>query len=829
MAKQTKDKEESVNKFKKREDNVKDNIADIYFKNYKRTILGNIDFTIADKKDEERYYFWAEAKQQKSNLVVSITQLVLTIYKGGWRHKVNKLPNFLGAFDSEKIVFIPYENIKSIFWDKDFNWNVRPSDHNSKEFKLLHEIVDPFCKNEGYFYNFNDDKRKLKQFIADNFNSGTKIIVPDVEYENAEDVFLEWRKKVKDTIEVPNWEKLRKIKIEESDFFLADLFFSPENKESAKEEGLFIIFDGKKNEYVIKKGFDDLGGSKTYGFNDNQEAHKEFWKHYNRPPKELYWDNILDRKDRFVPQDIREREGAYYTPTKWVNLSQQYLADVLGDDWQEKFYVWDCAAGTGNLLKYLTNSDNLFASTLYKGDVNRIKEKAQKEELSLLEDHIFQFDFLNDDLMGYKVPDALKEIINDPEKRKKLVIYINPPYSEAANTKEKTKTGRNKVGVATSTKMHDKYFELIGEACNELFAQFLIRIKKEISGCVLAQFSTLKTVQGENFNEFRKIFCSDLKSLFIVPSYTFDNVKGKFPIGFFIWNTSTSKEITGVIKADVFNEHDENWQKNIYIHSNSKNIINWIKEYYDNKNNFYIGYLRAIGSDFQNSKGCYIKNERRQIKSPRGTNITEKNIFETCIFISVRHCIPATWINDRDQFLYPKNTYKTDVEFQNNCLTFTIFNKQNNISIHHGINHWIPFTAKQVRARQRFKSDFMTKFINGKYKPKEQETSLLPDTWSFIPTEPINFSQEAQEVFNAGREIWCYYHKNAYGNPTYNVNASLYNIKEFFRGKNEKGRMSNKSKEDEHFNALETTLSEKMKTLAKAIEPKVYEHGFLIK
>ena len=66
------------------------------------------------------------------------------------------------------------------------------------------------------------------------------------------------------------------------------------------------------------------------------------------------------------------------------------------------------------------------------------------------------------------------------------------------------------------------------------------------------------------------------------------------------------------------------------------------------------------------------------------------------------------------------------------------------------------------------------------------------------------------------------------GGNTYNVNASLSDIKEFFKGKSEKGRVNPKSK-DEKFNALEKTLSEKMNILAKAIEPKVYEHGFLIK
>ena len=90
----------------------------------------------------------------------------------------------------------------------------------------------------------------------------------------------------------------------------------------------------------------------------------------------------------------------------------------------------------------------------------------------------------------------------------------------------------------------------------------------------------------------------------------------------------------------------------------------------------------------------------------------------------------------------------------------------------------------------------MTKFINGKYKPKEQATSLLLDTGSFIPipTAPLHFSEEAKAVFEAGREIWRYYHKNAYENIDYNVNASLYNIKEFFKGRDEKGIMNKTNK-----------------------------------
>ena len=50
-------------------------------------------------------------------------------------------PPFLAAFDAEKIAFVPYNDIQEIFYQNDFNWNVTPSDYETKEFKLVHEKV----------------------------------------------------------------------------------------------------------------------------------------------------------------------------------------------------------------------------------------------------------------------------------------------------------------------------------------------------------------------------------------------------------------------------------------------------------------------------------------------------------------------------------------------------------------------------------------------------------------------------------------------------------------------------------------------------------------
>jgi hypothetical protein len=83
-----------------------------------------------------------------------------------------------------------------------------------------------------------------------------------------------------------------------------------------------------------------------------------------------------------------------------------------------------------------------------------------------------------------------------------------------------------------------------------------------------------------------------------------------------------------------------------------------------------------------------------------------------CIYFAVRKVIPANWLNDRDQFLSPNDGWKSDREFRNDCLAYTLFN--NNVQSKHGVNHWIPFIEQEVNAKSKFKSNFMTDFLMGK-------------------------------------------------------------------------------------------------------------------
>jgi hypothetical protein len=807
--------------FNIREEELKNKVAQDYFGVFDCTkIIGNVDFCVTlptkNKKQESLFelesLLWAEAKIGKSDIYKSIVQLILTIGKARTFNK-NLPPAYLGAFDAEKIAFIPYNDIYDIFYINDFNWKVTPSNHETNEFNFVLEKVIKIIESNSLLFHFDKDDKEIKTFIKTNFivgkSSTSKI---KIDKNNFMVIYNKWLSAVKPTIAV-NWDIVKKTGLIDGDFYLADLL-SKEN-ESFKEN-LYVFL--KKDYYELDRKLDESGmfSSQTTSFKDKQKAHIQFWNKYERPPKEEYWDYIADHRHLLVPQDIRERKGSYYTPQIWVELSQKYLTDVLGEDWQDEYYIWDCAAGTGNLLTGLINKYNIWASTLDTQDVDVMYERIETmnknsvkgDGANLLHDHVFQFDFLNDEFS--KLPKSLQDIINDSEKRKKLVVYINPPYAEIAG---------NKIGVNLSI-MHDKYAAQLEVANRELFAQFLIRIYNEIQGCKIAEFSKLKTLSGSNFKTFRKYFLAKLEKCFVVPANTFDNVKGLFPIGFKIWNTEI-KNAFEEIQADVYDKNGNELSKHgFYSYNESEYISKWVTSFKIKSDN-YIGWLEGVTrNDFQSQQGICILNKKEQIAVPRGIAIFDKNLIEVSICFAVRKVIEATWLNDRDQFLYPNDSWKTDSEFQNDCLTFTLFS--NNIQSQYGVNNWIPFTVYEVVSREKFDSNFMTNFIAGKMEKNVVSEPSLFEKSKSTRTTSLEFSEEATAVFDAGRELWKYYHIQ----PNCNVNASLYEIREHFQGRNDSGKMNNKS-DDEHYMNLITDLRDKLKVLAKKIEPKVYEYEFL--
>jgi len=802
-----------------REEELKNKVGVDWFKEFDTTeILGNIDFTVFPKQVDlfnRIPLLWAEAKTGNFDVATMFVQLILTIGKARTFDKTIP-PAFLGAFDFKKFAFVPYINIQDIFYLNDFNWNVTPSNHETKEFQLIKGRIEETLKKNTFVYEYEKDEKELQLFIKNNVAKATTTSKLKINKNNFIPLYLRWLEIVKPIIGV-NWDDLKKANILDSDFYLADLFIDDKDTQSIEDDltirdNLFVVFQNQGYKIAkenIKQMFDATIQLK------NKDTYYHFWKSYKRPPLKEFQDYIIERRDLLVPQDIRERKGAFFTPRIWVELSQKYLTDYLGENWQDDYYIWDCASGTGNLLAGLTNKYNIYASTLDQADVNVMHERID-HGANLLKNNVFQFDFLNDDFD--KLPESLQIIINDPEKRKKLIIYINPPYAEATSTKTISNSNSlHKENVGYS-KTKIKYEKILNQASKELYVQFLFRIYKEIPNCIIANFSKIKTLQGNHYKEFRDNFNAKLVSLFIVPANTFDNVKGNFPIGFFIWDTKLNSQFVSVF-ADVYNKEGVFFQQKYLFVPPNENIKDWLRGFNVKEN--HIGWLVRGSADVQNNNVVFItlKPSESVIKASNANKISHLNLLVNSVFLSVRKVIEQTWINDRDQYLYPNPKWEFDKEFINDCFTYTLFNT--NVLSSDGINNWIPYTEYEVNSQAKFESNFMTDFIKGKIK-KEKENDTLFEKSNYEENKPLEFSEEAKSVFDAGRELWKYYHSK----PNVNVNASLYDIREYFQGRNDKGRMNSKS-DDPIYTKLIAELRERISILADKIKPKVYEYEFL--
>jgi len=281
---------------------------------------------------------------------------------------------------------------------------------------------------------------------------------------------------------------------------------------------------------------------------------------------------------------------------------------------------------------------------------------------------------------------------------------------------------------------------------------------------------------------------------------TFDNVDGKFPIGFTIWDLQ-GKSFPKNLILDIT---EKGGRKRFWAVA-EKSINQWIVQYNKDVDQG-IAYMANPAPDFQRINQPYLTSEKGK-RHFHYYAFNDTNIIEGCIYFAVRLCIQPTWINDRDQFLFPNDGYQIDKEFQNDCLIYTLFHHQNRIRSNDGVNHWIPFTAREVGTKDNFQSTLMSDFL------KKRK----------------GLSEEAKAVFKAGKALWKYYHETIYDDDDAPIDASLYEIREYFKGRNkETGRMNTKAT-DERFNELDTALRESLKILATKIQPKVYEYGFLKK
>jgi hypothetical protein len=346
----------------------------------------------------------------------------------------------------------------------------------------------------------------------------------------------------------------------------------------------------------------------------------------------------------------------------------------------------------------------------------------------------------------------------------------------------------------------------LGKSLNEKYIQFFVRIHADIPDCKMAAFVKPKYICGSSMKNFRMWWRAEYLGGFATPATTHDNCTGEYPICFFIWDLAVKSTFPEKVPCDIFNEKAVCEGVKIFYPSKDKTLNDWIVQYKLPKDeigkNKYIGIARCDGPDFQRNSYCWIALHFNTAHAAI-LHLNDKNLIPFMVYFAVRHCIEHVWISDSDQYFFPQKEWEEDIEFQNNCIAFTLFSSYNKIKIREGTNHWIPYTEDEVGCKTRFESRFMSGFIKNRI-----------------------FSTEAQSVLDTGKELWRYYHLKTRTDKNADINAAFYDIREYFQG-SKNGKMNNKSN-DNTYNKIIKSLRDNLVILADKIKDKVYEYGFLL-
>ena len=427
---------------------------------------------------------WFEAKEAGTSPVAMFAQLLIYIKQAN--DKGEHLPPFLSVIDRDKAALMETEHAKPLLKDKSIAWPKSGSKAMAKT-KASQDFVTAVSSLIGAHYVVYNIDSHEKEFIhaAKSAIKDGRIIRTNITPDNLRQVFDKWVEMIGSELGG----------VDEADYallFFADIMHDGTRASMANLPAR-LLFDGEKPVFVLNGQQYDLVSDRGY---------RNFWAIYHRPPDEEYRTYLLERRDSLLPLDERSFKGAFYTPLKVVDKAYDLLAETLGNNWQQNYIVWDMCCGVGNLEVKHSNHRNIFMSTLDKADID-----VMKASHTCVAATKFQYDYLNDDIDAFgqidygltnKVPKELQQAIADAKAKKKgakkILVLMNPPYGEAANTQGKA--GKTDIAnTSVSSGMGN-----FGYAARELFVQFLIRINLELPECRLGMFSTLKYVNAPNFS-----------------------------------------------------------------------------------------------------------------------------------------------------------------------------------------------------------------------------------------------------------------------------------------------------------------------------------------
>lgn len=738
-----------------------------------------------------------------------LIQVIFYLKKFILRHnkKYMEIPNVILAGDKTTCFVMSSDGLKEYLYKK-IDWSIPPSKSpyiykdlviEISENQLLNPIIFTINKNFKFDYVVKDIKRLVMEIR-------TKFKITESNISETYDYFIE--RIIKNSKEYSASDLVQSF----IDVILGDVEISEKKGQS----------------YIAKKDRRIEIDKSNYSIFEEEYSTKYSIKDKNK---------FIAIKDRLTEDTIRRFRGEFFTPTLWVNEAHRQLEKVLGSNWKDEYVVWDCAWGTGNLTRdYYFNE--LYCSTIDKIDIelgDRYNINSQK----------FVYDFLNDNIE--QVPQKLLTALKN---RNKIVFFINPPFAEGSNGKQKGKVSKSKIS-KTNTKIKMEN-EGLKNSSQQLYIQFLYRILDitkifNLNNVVIGIFSPTLFLTGERAAKFRENFLGkfEFKRGIVFNASYFANVSKEWGVGFSIWKSGKSNDknkFTFEVKEKSKKGKVETIsQKTLYNIEKQDMLSSWIKDNkkaektinsimlksglkYDTKEKRIsgdaMGFLMNDSNNiYANEQGVYILSApvSRHIKT---TEINIENYKKCFAIFAARKLIKSNWLNQKDNYCIPDVSNSRYNEWEKDCIIYSIFNSDvtsmRNIDVNnkkYDISNGMFFMG--INEMEELADINDNEYVYWDCKKYSKDKAL------YLELKNVELSKLGANILKEGRKLIkeSFVYRNEFDKKysRYNINtwdAGWYQIKELLKVymKNELYR----------FNKL-------MKQLEMKMIPMVYELGFLKK
>lgn len=587
------------------------------------------------------------------------------------------LPNVCMVGDKDEC-FVMHTNELLKYLDENVDWSISPSNAATANPDLVLKIsqdanINPFIFEIDENFNFKLVAEKIKD-LAENIQRYVRVTE-----HNLSKIFDYFCKNV----------LKRKTKLSGHDMV-----------------EIFMGVIGDKMNYFQHPSNPNILVCKDRNVNMDGNAFKSFFGYFDRnyTPQETMCLNGI--ADRLIVDADRRNSGDFWTPTMFVDYAHDMISKKLGEDWKEKYVVWDNCCGSLNLTRDYKFGE-LYCSTLYQSELN-IGADYNPEATK------FQFDFLNDEIVSKnsllgvyndKLPKGLKDaLINN----KPIVFFINPPYAR--------NTGSNN-GIGTSESVCDTYIntimkqDKIGACSANLYAQFLYRIlmiKREfnLTNCHIALFSPTLFLSGSSFKGFRTAYLNEFAfdNAVQFKASHFADCADTWGISFSIWHNGETTDKNNFNYTNIDNIEGkivECGNKVTYNIDGKISASDWVKTNEICKDEM-PSFSSAIKLCSRNGVKTNTKSLGTLCSFSNNINKNAQNVsmfsglgnignggtypifpdnFDRCTALfAARRLVKTDWQNWADEYLAPNTEHPAYNEFVNDSLIYSLFESKSNQS-----------------------------------------------------------------------------------------------------------------------------------------------------